>query len=90
MTDPIDACMAGTASAGSAGREGRTSLASERLNAECFCIGLDHEALREAIHARAGEAGLPALLEERCPYVFASRPVFVSPAPTTGCGSPAR
>jgi hypothetical protein len=80
MSDPIDACMAGTASTDTAGRKGRTWLASERLNAECFCMGLDHEALRDAIHVRAGEEGLPALLEERCPYVFASRPVFVSPA----------
>jgi hypothetical protein len=80
MTDPIDACAAGRASECSAGREARAGLASERLNAECFCMGLDHEALRQAIHARAGEDGLAALLEERCPYVFASRPVFVSAA----------
>lgn len=83
MTDPIDACMPGTASAGSASNEGRARLASERLNAECFCIGLDHDALRHAIHARAGEEGLPALLEERCPYIFASQPVFVSPTQHT-------
>ncbi|MFD0727032.1 hypothetical protein [Lysobacter brunescens] len=80
MTDSIDGCAPGLASARSAGRDGLAWLASERLNAECFCMGLDREALRAAIHARAGEDGLPALLEERCPYVFASRPVFVSPA----------
>lgn len=80
MTDPIDACAAGRASECSAGREAKARLASERLNAECFCMGLDHDALRQAIHARAGEDGLAALLEERCPYVFASRPVFVSAA----------
>jgi hypothetical protein len=80
MTDPIDACAAGRASECSAGREAKARLASERLNAECFCMGLDHDALWQAIHARAGEDGLAALLEERCPYVFASRPVFVSAA----------
>lgn len=80
MTDPIDACAAGSASECSAGREARTRLASERLNAECFCMCLDRDALRQAIHARAGEDGLAALLEQRCPYVFASRPVFVSAA----------
>ena len=54
------------------------AIDSERLNAECFCTGIDAEALQAAIHARAGESGLPALLEARCPFVFASRPVFVS------------
>lgn len=51
---------------------------SERLNAECFCTGLDAEALHQAIQVRAGQSGLSDLLEARCPYVFASRPVFVS------------
>lgn len=54
------------------------AIDSERLNAECFCTGIDADALQMAIRARAGESGLPALLEERCPFVFASRPVFVS------------
>lgn len=54
------------------------AIDSERLNAECFCTGIDVDALQRAINARAGESGLPALLEERCPFVFASRPVFVS------------
>lgn len=54
------------------------SVASERLNAECFCTGLDAEALRQSLASAAGPPTLSALLEERCPYVFASRPVFVS------------
>lgn len=54
------------------------AIDSERLNAECFCTGVDADALQRAIHARAGESGLPELLEARCPFVFASRPVFVS------------
>ena len=54
------------------------AIDSERLNAECFCTGVDADALQQAIHDKAGESGLPALLEARCPFVFASRPVFVS------------
>lgn len=54
------------------------SVASDRLNAECFCMGLDPEALQQALTTKIGPPGLFALLEERCPYVFASRPVFVS------------
>lgn len=54
-------------------------LASERLNAECFCVSLDAMALRDAVQASTGPAaGVHELLRERCPYVFAARPVFVS------------
>ncbi|MDE2407176.1 MAG: hypothetical protein KGL91_04870 [Xanthomonadaceae bacterium] len=52
--------------------------ASERLNAECFCVGLDDDALRAAIDAASPRPGFLPLLQERCPYAFAARPVFVS------------
>lgn len=56
----------------------RASVASERLNAECFCVGLDDDALRAAIEAASRQQGFLALLQERCPYAFAAHPVFVS------------
>jgi hypothetical protein len=58
-----------------------STFTSERLNAECFCISLDSAALEQALAAGAGAAasGVYELLQQRCPYVFAARPVFVSP-----------
>jgi len=54
------------------------STTSERLNAECFCVGLDADALRDAIDASTPQPGFLALLQDRCPYALAARPVFVS------------
>jgi hypothetical protein len=48
----------------------------ERWNRDCFCISLDPAALRAAVEADA--PGLSALIEERCPTLFAALPVFVS------------
>lgn len=48
------------------------------LNTECSCIGLDDDALRRALDSELGTPGLVDLMEERCPTVFAARPVFVS------------
>jgi len=45
------------------------------LNKDCFCTGFD-----EARLARALPADLDALVRERCPHVFAARPVFASAA----------
>lgn len=50
----------------------------EMLNSECFCISLDDDALRRALESELGAPGLFHLVEERCPYLFAARPVFVS------------
>lgn len=50
----------------------------ETLNTGCFCIGLDEAALHRALESQLGEPGLVDLVRERCPYVFASQPVFVS------------
>ncbi|HEY0857154.1 MAG TPA: hypothetical protein VGE16_08860 [Albitalea sp.] len=51
---------------------------AQAFNSECFCIGMDEEALRRAIAGEANEPGLFELIRERCPYVFAARPVFVA------------
>jgi hypothetical protein len=48
----------------------------ERMNSDCFCVSLDPEALRRAIDAQS--PGLSALIEQRCPHLFATLPVFVS------------
>ena len=50
----------------------------EVLNSECFCISLDSSALREALESEIGEPGLFDLIQQRCPHLFASRPVFLS------------
>ncbi len=50
----------------------------ELLNSECFCISLDESALRQALESEIGEPGLFGLIQQRCPYLFAARPVFLS------------
>ncbi|MFT6429964.1 MAG: hypothetical protein ACJAXR_002905 [Halopseudomonas sp.] len=55
----------------------------QRLNSHCFCISLDQQALHLALAREAGEPDLFELLQERCPTVFAARPVFVSQAQMT-------
>jgi len=52
----------------------------EALNSECFCISLDADALRHALKSEIGQPDLFELVRERCPYLFAARPVFVSQA----------
>ena len=52
----------------------------ETLNKECFCISLDIAALRKALESEIGSYELFELVQERCPYLFAARPVFVSSA----------
>lgn len=55
-----------------------TAQLVETLNNECFCISLDTDALRKALESEIGQPGLFDLVRERCPYLFAARPVFVS------------
>jgi hypothetical protein len=50
----------------------------ETLNRDCHCISLDREALRRALQADPASSGLHELIEERCPHLFASLPLFVS------------
>ncbi|MEO7854551.1 MAG: hypothetical protein ABIR94_20230 [Rubrivivax sp.] len=53
-------------------------VSMEMLNSECFCISLDTSALRQALESEIGEPGLFDLIQQRCPYLFAARPVFLS------------
>jgi hypothetical protein len=50
------------------------------LNRECFCISLDEPALARALESELGRPGLAELVRERCPHLFAARPVFVGRA----------
>lgn len=50
----------------------------ETLNRDCHCISLDRDALRCALEADPASSGLYQLIEERCPHLFASLPLFVS------------
>jgi hypothetical protein len=50
----------------------------ESLNSDCFCITLDTAALRAALQSQ--HPGLFPLIEERCPHLFAERPVFITQA----------
>jgi hypothetical protein len=50
----------------------------ETLNSDCFCVSLDQEALRRALEVDPAARGLHGMIEERCPNLFASLPVFVS------------
>lgn len=53
---------------------------AQALNSACFCISLDEAALARALDVELGESGLAALVRERCPTLFAARPVFVAGA----------
>ncbi len=53
---------------------------AERLNAHCFCTGFDAAALEQALGSGLAPPGVFELLQQRCPYVFAARPVFASQA----------
>jgi len=49
----------------------------EALNKGCFCLTLDTDALARALDSELAAVQLSQLVRERCPYVFAARPVFV-------------
>lgn len=51
---------------------------ADRLNADCNSAVLNQAALQQALQAQ-GETW-HALVKERCPYLFAAVPVFISPA----------
>lgn len=50
----------------------------ELLNQECFCLSLDQKALANTLVAELGTAALSTMVQERCPYLFASQPIFVA------------
>jgi hypothetical protein len=58
--------------------EGSERPASERLNSNCFCITLNEDALRHSMTSALGSPAIADLVEERCPYLFSARPVFIS------------
>lgn len=54
------------------------------LNAECFCVSLDKEALYRALASEAGNPQSVSADRRALPHVFAERPVFVSSAHAKG------
>lgn len=66
-------------SAWSQGDDG-TAVSVDALNAGCFCVSLDADALAHALEAEVGSPDILQLVQERCPYLFSARPVFVSHA----------
>ena len=75
MTDPSLPLSTTSAAAAAFGYQ-----SIEVLNSECFCVSLDTEALRQALESEIGQPGLFDLLLQRCPHLFAERPVFLSHA----------
>jgi hypothetical protein len=57
---------------------GRTRLPAEQLNNSCFCSSLDKSALKAALSCELHDDQLSELIEERCPFLFSARPVFIS------------
>ena len=57
---------------------------SERLNQECFCITLDHDALCEALQTEVGDPNFCANLIKTRPHLFSNAPVFLAEADTSG------
>ncbi|MFM9434160.1 hypothetical protein ACFDR9_001209 [Janthinobacterium sp. CG_23.3] len=51
---------------------------AETLNSSCFCSSLDKDALRLALSDDLDSPELYELVESRCPFLFSSRPIFVS------------
>ena len=60
--------------------EGLAGASVEALNSDCFCVSLDTDALKRALESGIGQPGLFDLVQQRCPYLFAAHPVFVSAA----------
>jgi hypothetical protein len=52
--------------------------AAGALNRQCFCVGTNDAALRDAVEGELGASGLFKAIQERCPHVFSAYPVFVS------------
>ena len=57
---------------------GPSLIAPEALNSGCFCLTLDDDALARALDSELAAVRLSELMRQRCPYVFAARPVFVA------------
>lgn len=61
-----------------AASEVQPPLPSEQLNSSCFCRSLDRSALKAALSDELHDNDLFDLIEERCPFLFSARPVFIS------------
>ena len=55
-----------------------SSASVEALNRECFCIGVDQQALHAELEAVLGAHGLPEALADSHPHLFSAIPVYVS------------
>ncbi|CUI04180.1 FIG00715019: hypothetical protein [Janthinobacterium sp. CG23_2] len=53
-------------------------LPAERMNSSCFCSSLDKAALKSALSGELHDKEIFKLVEERCPFLFSARPVFIS------------
>lgn len=53
-------------------------LSGERLNSHCFCTSLDAPALKRALSTELGEPAVFDLVEQRCPFLFSARPVYIA------------
>jgi hypothetical protein len=53
-------------------------LPAAQLNSSCFCRSLDKSALKLALSDELNDNLLFELVEERCPFLFSARPVFIS------------
>jgi hypothetical protein len=53
-------------------------LQAEQLNSSCFCSSLDKSVLKAALSGEVHDDTLFELIEERCPFLFSARPVFIS------------
>lgn len=55
-----------------------SALSAEAMNRDCFCIGVDRDALHAEVEAVLQAHGLSASLADSHPHLFSSWPVFVS------------
>ncbi|MHB8911651.1 MAG: hypothetical protein ACYC42_03185 [Lysobacter sp.] len=55
-----------------------STASAEVLNRECFCLGVDQQALHAALETVLGAHGLPEALADSHPHLFSGLPVFVS------------
>jgi hypothetical protein len=62
----------------STGRTATAQLPAAQINSSCFCSSLDATALRESLAGEIGDHELVELVEQRCPYLFSARPIFIS------------
>lgn len=56
------------------------SVGIEWLNASCFCVSLDRNALKQTLSRELASSAIMSLVEERLPYLFSAQPVFLSDA----------